>query len=81
MTDGLQLRQKIFSSIGTNSVLYQRGREQGLADMILNNPCNGKSVLKTRLASSMEAIIGVAWIDSGISLEDVRRVMEKLRIY
>jgi len=49
--------------------------------MILNNPCNEKSVPKTTLASSMEAIVGAVWIDSGRSLEDVRRVMQKLHIY
>ncbi|KAK5085215.1 hypothetical protein LTR05_004495 [Lithohypha guttulata] len=72
--------QKSFTEIGTNEVLSLVGREQGVADIIVHNPCHGRSVPKTTLASSMEAIIGAVWVDSGKSLVDVRRVMQNLHI-
>jgi len=35
---------------------------------------------KTTLASSMEAIIGAVWIDSGKDLKQVQEVMHNMRI-
>lgn len=66
--------------IGTNDALSQRGRQQGLADLVIKHPCQQHRVPKTTLASSMEAVIGAVWIDSGKNLEQVRTTMEKLGI-
>lgn len=51
-----------------------------MADLVVRNPCQQHSVPKTTLASSMEAIIGAVWIDSGKSLEQVLKVMQSLGI-
>lgn len=66
--------------MGTNDVLSRRGREHGVADLVVRNPCQQHRGPKSTLASSMEAIVGAVWIDSGKSLEQVQKAMQNLGI-
>ena len=50
-------------------------------EFITKNPVHQGDVPKGTLASTMEAILGAVWKDSGKSLEDVNSVIESLHLY
>jgi hypothetical protein len=45
---------------------------------VIKNPCQGEEVSRTTMASTVEALVGAVWLDSGRNFEQVREVMERL---
>ncbi|KAK0736727.1 hypothetical protein B0T21DRAFT_288200, partial [Apiosordaria backusii] len=64
---------RTFLSRGT-VVSYDLGR------FVVKNPCQGKVVSRTTMASTVEALVGAVWLDSGRNFEQVRAVMKRLGI-
>lgn len=48
--------------------------------MISNHPSHGDDVPRTTLASTVEAIVGAVWLDSGNDLEQARAAMRALKL-
>jgi ribonuclease-3 len=65
---------------GSNVSLVRIGHEHGLDKFVQKNPCQGEDVSQTTMASTVEALLGAAWLDSGRNFEEVRAVMERLEI-
>lgn len=49
-------------------------------DEFIKLPCINKHVAKTTGASTIEALIGAVWLDSGRDFAEVHRVVHNLRI-
>ncbi|KAK4148402.1 hypothetical protein C8A00DRAFT_19761, partial [Chaetomidium leptoderma] len=47
---------------------------------VVKNPCQGEVVSRTTMASTVEALVGAVWLDSGRNFEQVRAVMKRLGI-
>ena len=65
---------------GSNVSLERDGCEHGLGKFVVKNPCQGNSVSRTTTASTVEALVGAAWLDSGRDFEQVQAVMTRLGI-
>ena len=73
------------SSVGTNENLNKVGREQGLQNLINDNPgrialrmARLEGVAPLTMAGTVEAILGAVYMDGG--MEPVAGVMQKLGI-
>lgn len=52
-------------NVASNKNLQDQGYKIGLQGVVHSNPCQGGEVPRTAMASTMEAVIGAAWLDSG----------------
>lgn len=68
------------SEKASNAYLAQRGFSTGLAECIYNNPSQGNTIYPGPMASTVEAIIGAVFNDSGENITAVEGVMEALGI-
>lgn len=68
------------SEIASNAFLAQRGFATGLGECVYKNPSQGNTVFPGPMASTVEAIIGAVFIDSGENVTAVEGVMEALGI-
>jgi len=68
----------LVSSRGSNKNLNEVGAERGLSRYIKLNSCQKGTAPPTTMASTVEAIIGAVWEDSGKDLDRVRAVVRAL---
>lgn len=66
------------SSIASNDNLGRRGFELGLEKFIQGNPAQRGEVSTRTMATTLEAIIGAIFIDSGSSYSVLSDVMARL---
>ena len=52
-------------SVASNEHLQRQGYRMGFQEVVFNNPSHDGEVPRTAMASTMEAVIGATWIDSG----------------
>lgn len=62
--------------VGSNRNLNVVGRRNGLGKYVNKNPVQKGVVGLVTMATTVEAILGAVWIDSGYDIEEVRDVME-----
>ncbi len=65
---------------GSNISLAGHARELELERYVIKNPCQHGEVSPTTLASTVEALIGAVWLDSGNDFEQVQWVITYLGI-
>ena len=65
---------------GSNKNLEKIALEKGLDKFLVKNPSQGEEAPRTTLASSVEALIGAVWLDSGRDIEKVHLIIEALGI-
>ncbi|PLB40228.1 putative RNAse III [Aspergillus candidus] len=70
----------VISTRSCNDYLAQQGSSKGLAECVFANHCQGNTVHRGPMASTVEAIIGAVFKDSDEKLATVKRVMETLGI-
>lgn len=70
----------MISDHGSNVFLERIGCKYGLDKFVIKNPCQGESLSQTTMSSTVEALLGAAWLDSGRNFKQVRAVIEKLEI-
>ncbi|KAK6384337.1 hypothetical protein LTS17_001900 [Exophiala oligosperma] len=70
----------LVSSRGSNQNLNEIGAECGFSRYIKLNPCQKGAAPPTTMASTVEAIIGAVWEDSGKDLDRVRGVVRALHL-
>lgn len=70
----------VISEKASNAYLAQRGFTIGLAECIYKNQSQGNRIYPGPMASTVEAIIGAVFNDSGENLTAVEGVMEALGI-
>jgi ribonuclease-3 len=61
--------------------LAERGFSHGLDAYVIKNPGHHGRISKRMMATAVESIIGGVFNDSGLDLEAVRAVMEKLGFF
>jgi ribonuclease-3 len=66
--------------MASNSYLAQRGFSTGLAECVYKNPSQGNTIFPGPMASTVEAIIGAIFYDSGENVTAVEGVMQALGI-
>ncbi|KAK3989422.1 ribonuclease III domain-containing protein [Cladorrhinum sp. PSN332] len=81
-TDGLGTGQsgKVLSEVGSNELLDTLGRRLALDKFVTKNPCQQGDVPRTTVASTVEALIGAVWIDTGNEFHQVQVVIQNLGI-
>jgi ribonuclease-3 len=62
----------------SNKKLMQVAIERSLAEYIVRDPGQQGHILQTPLASTIEAIVGAVWVDSGKNLRNVTHVIKTL---
>ncbi|KAB8239006.1 ribonuclease III domain-containing protein [Aspergillus alliaceus] len=70
----------IISEKLSNTYLAQRGFSTGLAECVYKNRSQGNTIYPGPMASTVEAIIGAVFIDSGEKVTAAEGVMEALGI-
>ncbi|KAH8753342.1 ribonuclease III domain-containing protein [Diaporthe sp. PMI_573] len=65
---------------GSNMSLERDAHKLDLGKFVIKNPSQGKSVSRSTLASTVEALVGAVWLDSVRDFERVRAVIKRLRI-
>ncbi|KAK3291751.1 ribonuclease III domain-containing protein [Chaetomium fimeti] len=71
----------LLSEIGSNRSLEAHGRRLGLDKFVIKHPGQqGQDVPRETLASTVEALIGAVWIDSGQDFNQVQSVIGNLGI-
>ncbi|KAH8747758.1 ribonuclease III domain-containing protein [Diaporthe sp. PMI_573] len=65
---------------GSNMSLVRDAHKLDLGKFVIKNPSQGKSVSRSTLASTVEALVGAVWLDSVRDFERVRAVIKRLRI-
>lgn len=74
-TDGINA---LHEQIATNSNLSKHGLAKGVDAFIRKNPSQGSRVFDNLRATTVEAIIGAVYIDSGYDFAVVRKVIVNL---
>lgn len=64
--------------LASNQNLSKRGHTLGLDTQVQKNPAHKGDVPRTAMASTMEAVIGAAWLDSGRDWSVTRDVAKRL---
>jgi ribonuclease-3 len=64
-----------------NRKLSQVAQNSGLAKYIAKNPCQQGHVPQETAASTMEALVGAVYLDSGKKISTVRKVLEAIRFF
>jgi ribonuclease-3 len=70
---------KMVSDRGSNDELSRLAVERGLDRYIVQNPSQNGSLSSTTLATTIEAIVGAVWIDSGKNFNKVSHVIRTLQ--
>ena len=63
-----------------NENLSSKGRNCGLDEYVTGHPAQKGKVSKGTRATTMEAILGAVWIDSGMNIHAVDRVKANLEL-
>ncbi|KXX72788.1 Ribonuclease 3 [Madurella mycetomatis] len=71
---------EVLCEIGSNRSLQDIGRQVGLDEFVIRDPTNDGPVSLSQLATTVEALIGAVWIDSGYDFAQAQRVIQALRI-
>lgn len=65
---------KLLKKEACNENLSLRGKEFGLDQYMENNPAHKGKVPNGTRATTVEALLGAVWIDSGKNMDEVDRV-------
>ena len=77
MNDIVERLYRVVSDVGSNANLDMIGRDAGLVPLINKHPKDSSNAVSpTTMASTVEAIIGAVYLDSGI--KSVATVMQNL---
>lgn len=71
-------------NVGTNRHLATCGCAAGLEQLINPNPYfekGGRVIPNGTMATTVEALVGAVWLDSGRNLKAVKRAMKGLGLY
>ncbi|GAB1317181.1 Ribonuclease 3 [Madurella fahalii] len=71
---------EVLSEIGSNRSLERVGRRLGLDKFVVQTPSKDGHVSLLGLATTVEALIGAVWIDSGYDFSQAQRVIQALDI-
>lgn len=66
--------------MGSNNALKDLALKHGLDNYVVKNPCQQGEVPRTTLDSTVDAILGAMWTDSNSDIEEVKLVIEVLKI-
>ena len=69
--------EKKVQDLASNEHLNDQGQKMGFQQVVFKNPCQGGEVPRTAMASTLEAVIGATWLDSG---RDWRKVYSVAKI-
>jgi ribonuclease-3 len=70
----------VLAKDGSNASLESLGRRLGLESLVTKNPSQHGDVPRTTVASTVEALIGAVWIDTGNDFHQVQLVIQNLGI-
>lgn len=70
----------LVSTLGSNANLSDVARRVGLEDHIVVNPGHVGRVSDKTLATTVEAVLGAVYLDSGKGLDVVRLAMARLEL-
>lgn len=71
----------ILARAGANKSLEAAGRRLGLDKAVTGNPSQQGEVPRTTLASTVEALIGAVWKDSGNNFDQVQAAIRALGVF
>ena len=71
---------KVLDAAGANDSLAALGSRLGLDQSVTKNPCQKGEVPRVTLASTVEALIGAVWVDSGNQFDQVQSVLRALQV-
>lgn len=65
----------VVSEDASNRSLESVAKHFGIDGYVINNPCQGDKVARTTLASTVEALLGAVWLDTGRDYAKVRDIV------
>jgi dsRNA-specific ribonuclease len=71
---------KVLSKVGSNESLDTLGRRLALDKFVTKNPSHQGDVPRTTVASTVEALVGAVWIDTGNDFHQVQLVIQNIGI-
>ncbi|KLU91727.1 hypothetical protein MAPG_10676 [Magnaporthiopsis poae ATCC 64411] len=77
-TDGVGT--SILAAAVSNDALAALGSRLGLDQSVTKNPCHKGEVPRVTLASTVEALLGAVWVDSGNQFDQVQSVLRALQV-
>ena len=76
----LELMTNILNNRASNNALATLGRSKGLDEHVIINPAQWGVVSNRTMATTVEALIGAVFLDSGLDINAVRAAMVNLGI-
>ena len=78
LTPLLETCERTCQELASNQNLNDRGHSMGIDQQVTKNPCQNGAVSKTAMASTLEAVMGAAWLDSGKDWPVTREIATRL---
>jgi ribonuclease-3 len=67
--------------LGRNKKLNEVAQASGLVKHVVKNPCQHGQVPQETAASTVEALVGAVYLDSGEDMEIVKKVLEAINLH
>lgn len=64
-----------------NRKLNQVAQKSGLVEYVVKNPCQQGQVPQATAASTVEALVGAVYLDSGKNMEIIRKMLEAIEVF